>query len=130
MPDAYNGHDSTSQKAAGALLTRHEAAQFVNNELGRPMSFSTLTKLCALGEGPPVASQWGRRPLYDKPGLREWAETRGRSPRNSAAPSPSAAAASAQPAAAPTVTTPLDVEASASRKSGRLGKVATGAGAR
>jgi hypothetical protein len=66
------------QKPAGALLTRHEAALYINNELGRPMSFSTLQKLCAWGEGPPVATWWGRRPLYSREGIRAWTENRGR----------------------------------------------------
>jgi hypothetical protein len=77
--------NSTSQpKPAAALLTRHEAADYVRHELGRPLSFSTLTKLCALGEGPPVADYWGRRPLYSRNGLREWAENRGRKQRDGA----------------------------------------------
>src|SRR5712675_1379057 len=57
------------EKPAGALLTRHEAAEFVTKVLGRPLSFSTLQKLCCLGEGPPVETQWGRRPLYSREGL-------------------------------------------------------------
>jgi hypothetical protein len=42
-------------KPVDALLTRREAARYVNDDLGHPLSFSTLTKLCAVGEGPPVA---------------------------------------------------------------------------
>jgi hypothetical protein len=73
--------NSTPQpKPESALLTRHEAAEFIRHELGRPMSFSTLTKLCALGEGPPPADTWGKRPLYSRDGLREWAENRGQRP--------------------------------------------------
>src|SRR5258707_15758361 len=68
------------QKPSGALLTRREAAEFIRHDLGRPMSFSTMTKVCALGEGPPVADYWGRRPLYSREGLQHWAETRGRKP--------------------------------------------------
>jgi len=58
------------------FLTRHQAADFIRDELGRPMSFSTLTKLCALGEGPEPAAMWGRRPLYSKDGLKMWADAR------------------------------------------------------
>src|SRR5262249_23772253 len=58
------------------LLTRDEAAEYIRKNLGRPMSFSTLTKICCLGEGPPVADQWGRRPLYSREGLRQWVESR------------------------------------------------------
>ena len=44
--------DSTPQpKPVDALLTRLEAAEFIRHDLGRPLSFSTLTKLCALGRG-------------------------------------------------------------------------------
>jgi hypothetical protein len=71
---------SNRSKSADALLTRREAARYVNDELGHPLSFSTLTKLCALGEGPPVARWWGRRPLYVRGSLREWVATRERRP--------------------------------------------------
>jgi hypothetical protein len=70
----------SQEKPATALLTRREAASYVNNELGHPLSFSTLTKLCALGEGPPVARLWGRRPLYERTSLRAWVEMRGKRP--------------------------------------------------
>jgi hypothetical protein len=66
------------QKPSGALLTRREAADYVRHDLGRPLSFSTLTKFCGLGDGPPVATYWGRRPLYSREDLRQWAEKRGR----------------------------------------------------
>jgi hypothetical protein len=71
---------SSLAKPTDALLTRREAAHYVNDELGHPLSFSTLTKLCALGEGPAVARRWGRRPLYERNSLREWVATRGRRP--------------------------------------------------
>jgi len=71
---------SSQVKVAGALLTRREAARFVNDELGHPLSFSTLTKLSALGEGPPVTRWWGRRPLYQQESLRAWVEARGKRP--------------------------------------------------
>jgi hypothetical protein len=58
------------------FLTRQQAADYIRDELGRPMSFSTLTKLCALGEGPEPAAWWGRRPLYSRDGLRAWADAR------------------------------------------------------
>ena len=69
---------SSQAKPAGALLTRREAARYVNDELGHPLAFSTLTKLCALGEGPPVARWWGKRPLYEQESLRGWVEARGK----------------------------------------------------
>ena len=54
---------------------------------GYPVSYSTLTKVCALGEGPEPAAWWGTRPLYTDGGLDAWAETRccrGRKVRRSA----------------------------------------------
>jgi len=64
-------------KSPDALLMRAEAAQYIDRELGRPMAFSTLQKLCALHEGPPVAEYWGRRPLYSREDLKAWVEARG-----------------------------------------------------
>jgi hypothetical protein len=81
-PDTH----STPQKPPGALLTRREAAEYVRHDLGRPLSFSTLTKLCALDEGPPVAAQWGRRPLYSREDLRAWVESRRQPPESTSTP--------------------------------------------
>jgi hypothetical protein len=71
---------SSQAKPLDALLTRREAARYINDELGYPLSFSTLTKLCALREGPPVARWWGRRPLYERSSLKAWVEARGQRP--------------------------------------------------
>ncbi len=60
------------------LLTRKRAAQFIRETLGCPMSFSTATKLAALGEFAEPALWWGRRPLYRREDLKTWAERRGR----------------------------------------------------
>lgn len=60
-----------------ALLTRAEAAVFIDRDLGRPLALSTLQKLCALHEGPPIREYWGRRPLYSREDLRAWVEARG-----------------------------------------------------
>jgi hypothetical protein len=65
------------------LLTRRELAEYITNELGRPMSYSTLTKLCALGEGPPVYEWWSRFPLYQREGGKAWADARARKPEAS-----------------------------------------------
>ena len=62
----------------GEYLTRNQAANFIRDVLGRPMSFSTASKLAALGEFAPVAIWWGRRPLYTRDDLRAWAEARTR----------------------------------------------------
>jgi hypothetical protein len=71
---------SHAKPADDALLTRRQAAQFVTDS-GFPLAFSTLSKLCALGDGPPVARWWGRRPLYSLRELKAWAETRSTKPR-------------------------------------------------
>src|SRR5258708_31988564 len=77
-------------------LTRRQAAEFIRDVLGRPFSFSTATKLAALGEFAPPATWWGRRPLYSREGLRIWTEARSRPSRSEPPPSP--VTASAQPA--------------------------------
>jgi hypothetical protein len=76
----FNRASSSQAKSPDALLTRREAARYVNDELGHPLSFSTMTKLCALGEGPPIARWGGRRPLYERKSLRGWVEARGKRP--------------------------------------------------
>src|SRR6516164_5653479 len=78
--EALLNRATLSNRPTDALLTRREAARYVNDELGHPLSFSTLTKLSALGEGPPVARLWGRRPLYERTSLRAWVEMRGKRP--------------------------------------------------
>jgi len=70
--------DPKPPKSPDALLTRVEAAAYIDRELGRPMAFSTFQKLCALREGPPVSEYWGRRPLYSREALRTWVEGRRR----------------------------------------------------
>jgi hypothetical protein len=64
-------------KLPGAYRTRHESAEYLQSR-GYPLSYSTLTKLCALGEGPEPAAWWGSRPLYTEQGLDAWAEARSR----------------------------------------------------
>ena len=63
-------------EAPGEYLTRRQAAGFIRTVLGRPFSFSTATKLSALGEFAPPAVWWGRRPLYTREGLRAWVAAR------------------------------------------------------
>jgi hypothetical protein len=75
-----------STKPSEALLTRKELAGYISNELGRPMSFSTLTKLCALGEGPPAYEWWGRFPLYRRQDGKAWADARARKARARSCP--------------------------------------------
>lgn len=69
---------SSLPKCEPEHLTRRQAAEFVRDVLGRPFSFSTATKLAALGEFAQPALWWGRRPLYRPADLRAWAEGRSR----------------------------------------------------
>jgi hypothetical protein len=55
------------------LLTRKDGVQFIRDELGIPLSSSLLDKKCMSGEGPDVAGYWGKRELYTRQQLREWA---------------------------------------------------------
>jgi hypothetical protein len=81
-----NAEDNTSiQQAVGKVrerlneyLTRRQAAEYIRDILGRPFSFSTASKLAALGEFVRPALWWGRRPLYTRDDLRAWAEARSR----------------------------------------------------
>jgi hypothetical protein len=79
--------------AAGLpLMTRQQLVPFLNAN-GIPISESTLSKLCApsVNRGPPVASWWGKRPLYAPgPGL-EWAKSLLREAPTDIATSPDAA---------------------------------------
>ena len=59
-------------------LNRRQAAEYVRDILGRPFSFSTASKLAALGEFAQPALWWGRRPLYTPGALRQWVEARSR----------------------------------------------------
>jgi hypothetical protein len=68
----------TTDRPLREYLTRRQAADFIRDELGRPMSFSTASKLAALREFATPALWWGRRPLYARDDLRAWAESRSR----------------------------------------------------
>ena len=57
------------------FFTRPEAAEFLTSQ-GLPISAHTLANYNSRREGPPVASFWGRRPLYRPADLRAWAEAR------------------------------------------------------
>jgi hypothetical protein len=63
--------------AAGLpLMTRQQVVRFLNAN-GIPISESTLAKLCApsVNRGPPVASWWGKRPLYAPGPALDWAKS-------------------------------------------------------
>jgi hypothetical protein len=75
----------TNDRPLSEYLTRRQAAEYVNNALGRPMSFSTASKLAALREFAEPAVLWGRRPLYTRDDLRTWAEARSRPTKERAA---------------------------------------------
>jgi hypothetical protein len=57
------------------FLTRKQLLIFLNNE-GIPIGKSTLDKLCALGQGPPVAAWWGRLALHRPAESLAWAMAR------------------------------------------------------
>jgi hypothetical protein len=69
-----------SENQATTKQLRHSRDQLGRKlrELGYPISDSLLDKLCApsVGQGPPVAGWWGRRPLYDLDDAIAWAESR------------------------------------------------------
>lgn len=71
----------TTDQQPNEYLTRRQSADYIREKLGRPMSFSTASKLAALGEFAPPATWWGRRPLYTRNDLRAWAEARSRTAR-------------------------------------------------
>jgi hypothetical protein len=68
--------DNKLERFPDAYRTRHEAAAYLKAR-GYPLSYSTLTKLCALGEGPAPAAWW---PLYSDKMLDAWAKGRSRKP--------------------------------------------------
>ena len=81
--DAANStnSDQTLDKIRERLneyLTRRQAADYIRDILGRPFSFSTASKLAALGEFAQPALWWGRRPLYRRDDLRQSVEARSR----------------------------------------------------
>ena len=59
------------------LLTREQLRQRLNAQ-GYPISASYFNKVClpSVNGGPPVAKQWGKRPLYDLDAALAWAESR------------------------------------------------------
>jgi hypothetical protein len=59
-------------------LDRRAVVDFVRDEIGLPLSMSTLRKMCMRGEGPPPAMRWGSRYLYDSADIRHWAQQRAR----------------------------------------------------
>lgn len=63
--------------ATSTLLTR-EQLRLRLNERGYIISASYFNKIClpSVNEGPPVAKQWGKRPLYDLSAALAWAEAR------------------------------------------------------
>ena len=55
------------------LVTRRDGARFIRETLGLPVTKSTIDKKAMRGQGPPVAGYWGRRELYSRKALTEWA---------------------------------------------------------
>jgi hypothetical protein len=55
--------------------TRREAAKHLTDELGLPITWTTLQKLACKGGGPPYRI-FGNRALYTDADLNAWAEAR------------------------------------------------------
>jgi hypothetical protein len=66
---------ATTPAVSPPLLTRKQLLLFLNSE-GIPIGKSTLDKLCALGQGPPVAAWWGRLGLHRPAQSLAWAMAR------------------------------------------------------
>jgi hypothetical protein len=60
---------STAQKPK---LYREQLTQLFRENGLPPLSFTYLNKIASLGEGPPFALVWNRRPLYDPDEALEW----------------------------------------------------------
>jgi hypothetical protein len=88
-----------TDRPSSECLTRRQAADYIRDILGRPFSFSTASKLAALGEFAKPAVWWGRRPLYTPDDLRQWVDARSR-PTNERCASKTVAAAAPSPVAA------------------------------
>jgi hypothetical protein len=56
-------------------LRRHEAANFLTEVIGYPMTTGRLAKLACYGGGPAMRFA-GRYPVYDPTELRRWAESK------------------------------------------------------
>ena len=56
-------------------LTRQEAAEYLTEVLGTPVSFKTLQKYATVGGGPRY-QKFGRRVVYAHDWLREWTESK------------------------------------------------------
>ena len=66
---------ATTPTVSPPFLTRKQLLLFLNSE-GIPIGKSTLDKLCALGQGPPVAAWWGRLGLHRPAQSLAWAMAR------------------------------------------------------
>ena len=62
------------------FYTKKQASDFLTNELGLPTSDKTLSKLITCG-GSPVYQKFGRRVLYTKEHLIDWANSKLSKPR-------------------------------------------------
>jgi hypothetical protein len=73
---AREAYAAVTAKPEDALLTRREVAAFVTHVLGRPLSYSSLAKLCAEGLGPAPSEWWGKLPLYTREAVKVWSDER------------------------------------------------------
>jgi hypothetical protein len=77
---------NNQDEARAPLLTREQLRHELNAR-GYPMSASYFNKLClpSIGAGPPIARQFGKRPLYRLDDGLAWAESRCRASAPTAA---------------------------------------------
>jgi hypothetical protein len=68
--------NTPDQTNAGRLLRRTEAAEYVTATYGIPCSPKTLAKIACLDSNGPPFRMAGRIPLYPKPGLDAWAQSK------------------------------------------------------
>jgi hypothetical protein len=62
---------------APRFMTRDQVREFLVAN-GYPIKASYFSKIClpSVNAGPPVAKQWGKRPLYEASAALHWAESR------------------------------------------------------
>src|SRR5258708_38635349 len=74
-PSMTSSSSSRALPSPADLLTRRQQFDRIV-ACGYTMSWSTFTKLCAAGEGPPDEWCWGHVRLYTEAGGLEWARSR------------------------------------------------------
>jgi hypothetical protein len=112
--DQADKPEATTDVAWPRFLTRKQLLEFLNSQ-GIPIGKSTLDKLCALGQGPPVAAWWGRLALHRPAESLSWAMARLRLARGVTRSGDTAPDAELGLLAAPLAAEPNDASESAIR---------------